>query len=114
MDRFLTALRTDTGERRRLERISVHGASVRVQAEGHDGVAALTDLSSGGAAITCNWRLPAGTSLVITLPHAGGPVSGRVIRSDTSRMAVVFDADPENPARIDRAMLALRRIAQAA
>jgi methyl-accepting chemotaxis protein len=104
VDQFLTAIRSDTGERRRYERVSGKGTQVTLRAGGRDTRAALRDLSRGGAAMNCDWTLAPGTVLEVGLPNTEEKASGRVVRSDGKELSVVFGADPANQARIDRAL----------
>jgi methyl-accepting chemotaxis protein len=104
VDQFLLAIRSDTGDRRRYERIPGNGAGVTVQALDRDAKATLRDLSRGGASLYSDWNLPVGTPVAVTLPSADGVANGRVVRSDGRELAIVFASDPANLARVDRAM----------
>ena len=104
VDQFLAAIRADTGERRRYERVDGKGGQATLRSQGRDTRVTVRDLSRGGASLTCDWTLAAGTTVEIELPNSGGKVAGRVVRSDGKEMGLVFGADPANAARIDRAL----------
>ncbi len=104
VDQFLTAIRADTGERRRYERVDGKGGQATLRSQGRDTRVTVRDLSRGGASLSCDWTLAAGTTVEIDLPNAGGKVAGRVVRSDGKEMGLVFGADAANAARIDRAL----------
>jgi methyl-accepting chemotaxis protein len=108
VDDFLTAVRDDTGERRQFERIAGNGAAVTVRTAGRDATrVGLQDISLGGAAVNCDWRLAPGTEIEIELPDAGGFVTARVVRSSDHRLAVVFRQDQATATRVDRVCTAL-------
>ena len=105
VDDFLTAVRDETGERRRYERIPGGGAVAGLRGQGGDTVRVpVNDLSRGGAALRCAMVLSPGTTVDIDLPGADGAVPGRVVRSGDGELAVVFSSDPGVLARIDRAL----------
>jgi methyl-accepting chemotaxis protein len=114
VDQFLEAIRSDTGDRRRFERVAGNGASVAVHGKGQDARASLCDLSRGGARLACELKMPVGTALEVSLPNAGGNASGRVVRCDGREVGIVFSSDPANIARIDRALDGLGALANAA
>ena len=108
VDDFLTAVRDDTVERRRFERIAGNGATATVRAAGRDAVRVeVLDISRGGAALICGWQLSAGAEVEVELPDAGAFVAARVVRSGDNRLVVVFRQDPATLARVDRAYSAL-------
>ena len=73
----------------------------------HDGGLVGIELPSGvGDAV--------GAALEVSLPNAGGNVSGRVVRCDGREVGIVFNSDPANIARIDRALDGLAALAKAA
>jgi methyl-accepting chemotaxis protein len=113
VDQFLSAVRSDTGERRRYERIDAKGLSATLRAAGRSANVVLRNLSRGGALLECDWSLGAGAPFEIELPGAGGGVTGRVVRGGADGLAVVFNADPAAIARIDRVLdsLTARRAA---
>ncbi len=114
VDHFLTAIRSDAGERRRYERISGNGAPVTLRALGREARCSLRDVSHGGAAVVCDWTLPPGTGVEIDLPQATGVVTGRVAHSDGHEVGLVFGSHPANPGRIDRVLDMLSTTAAAA
>jgi methyl-accepting chemotaxis protein len=105
VDQFFTALRDETGNRRRYERIPGNGAMATLAAYGRAATSCvIQDLSRGGAALACDWPLRAGTEVTVELPGAGGAVSGRAVRSDGGVLAVLFRQDAESLARLDRVL----------
>ncbi|HUB48991.1 MAG TPA: methyl-accepting chemotaxis protein [Acetobacteraceae bacterium] len=106
---FLTAVRDEaSGERRRYQRISVHGVTVGLQAKGRPAEhVAVRDISRGGAAMACDWTLPVGTPLEVELPGGEGWVPARTVRSGGGEIGIVFSADPTVLARIDRTLASL-------
>jgi methyl-accepting chemotaxis protein len=115
VDQFLRALRDDSGERRRFERIAGNGAPVGLQVSGAPPMQAmLRDLSRGGAGLSCDRSLATGSQIEVTLPSAGGAVSARVVRCGGGLLGVVFSQEPSAVARIDRALDALGKLATAA
>ena len=114
IDHFLVAVRDDTGERRRHERVPGNDAIVTVRVAGQAGISApLRDISQSGAAIGGAWRLPAGQEIEIDLPDGGGTVSARVVRGGGELLAIVFRQDDATADRVSRTIEALgqRRIA---
>ena len=110
IDHFLAAVRDDTGDRRRQERVSGDGATVTLLVPGQgETSAALLDLSPLGAALRGTWRLQAGQEVALRLPHGAGVVSGRVVRCGGEVLAVVLRQDSETADRVGRAMEALGR-----
>ena len=106
---FLTAVRDEAnGERRRYERISVHGVTVGLQAKGHPAEhVAVRNMSRGGAALACGWTVPVGTPVEVELPGGEGWVSARTVRSGNGEIGLVFSAEPTALARIDRTLASL-------
>jgi len=103
VDQFLTAVRDDTHERRRYERMDGGGVAVTLRASGQAGSLRLRDISRGGASLDCDWALSAGTPFEVDLP-GGGSVAGRVARSGGGQVAVVFHSDADTGRRIDRTL----------
>ena len=61
VDQFLAAVRDDAGERRRYERVPGNSATAVLRADGRAPTrVAILDISCGGAALACDWPLPAG------------------------------------------------------
>ncbi len=114
VDQFLTAIRSDTGERRSYERIPGNGAVAMLRAAGKIYEAPVQDVSRGGALLSCGWTLTPGTSVEVELPGAEGRVAGRVARSGDQQVAVVFSAEPSAVSRIDRALETIRTRRKAA
>lgn len=114
VDQFLAAIQAGSHERRQYARIQLDGEVATFRAQGRTATAKLLDISRGGATIACDWSLPPGTPVEIDLPHAEGPVAGRAVRSDGEALALVFNADPANLARLDHAMNALSPLRAAA
>jgi len=106
VDQFLAAVREDASEeRRRYERIPLNGVAVSVQAKDKPVQRAVVrNISRGGAALVCDWNLPAGTPVEIDFAEADGRVSARVARSGGGELGVVFSTDPRVRARVDRAL----------
>jgi len=103
VDQFLAAVRDDSGNRRRYERLPGHGARATVSADGHGPANVLIqDISRGGIAVACDWRLPAGTEVHVEV--SGVPIGARVVRADGSGVGLVFQQDIDSLARIDRAL----------
>jgi len=105
VDQFLAAVRSDTGERRRYERVAVSNLMVGLRTSGRDpGRVALKNLSRGGAAVACDWVLPPGTRVEVDLPDAGGILIARVVRCAQGELGVVFSSTAEALARIDQTL----------
>ena len=107
VDQFLTAVRSDNGERRRYERIDANSAKATLRASGRTGEVVVRNMSRGGASLDCDWPMAAGTPFEIDIPGAGGSVAGRVVRSGDGSLAVLFSSDPTTLARLDRVLDAL-------
>ena len=107
VDDFLVAIRSDTGDRRQYERVSGNGARVSFKAQGRTTSVGLRDLSRGGASFECDWPLAPGTAMELGLPGGDGNLAGRVARTTGREISVVFNDDPANLARIDRALTSL-------
>jgi methyl-accepting chemotaxis protein len=120
IDQFLVAVRDDSGDRRRHERVPGDGATVTVRvAEQADRSGVLHDISLGGAAVVGDWRLPGGQEIELGLPNGGGGVFGRVVRCDTGLrdtglLSMVFRQDGVTADRVGRAIEALGRHREAA
>ena len=104
VDQFLAAVRDQTGERRRYERVPGDGATALLRAPGREPArVAIQDISRGGAALACDWPLAAGAPVSLEL-EAGGIVPGRAVRSGQGRLAIVFQQDAASLERLDRAL----------
>jgi len=111
VDQFLAAVRDESSdERRRYERISANGAMVEVQTKGRPATRIeLRNIARGGAALVCDWALPAGTMLDIELPGAAGTIPARVVRSSGGELAVLFSSEPHALQRVDDFLAELMR-----
>jgi methyl-accepting chemotaxis protein len=116
VDQFLAAVREETtDERRRYERIQGNGVMVGLRAPGWPATRVeLRNVSRGGAAMASDWSVAAGTAVEVELPNGGGTVPARVARSSGGELAVVFSAEPQALAQIDRALAALTHVRRAA
>lgn len=114
LDDFLNAVRDDSGERRRFERIPGNGVSAALRAPGHQAIRVwLGGLSRGGLALQSP-PLPVGTQVEVDLPDASGAVQGKVARAERGVVGVVFREDSTTQARVDRALQALGAMRDAA
>ena len=105
VDRFLTAIRDDTGERRGYDRVSGHGATVELRLPGAPGLRLmLEDLSRGGAALRYERTLAIGSQVGVVLTAADEPVPATVVRSDSGILGLNFRLDPSVVARVERAL----------
>jgi methyl-accepting chemotaxis protein len=108
VEAFLQAVQTDSGERRRFERIAGNGVSATLRIPGTAAAKAVVhDLSRSGAALRYATPVPVGRDVEVDLPDAGGPVSGRVVRSGDGIVAIAFGEAPSMLARIDKALASL-------
>jgi len=116
VDQFLVAVRDDSSEeRRRYERIDADGATVTVRTKDRPATQMpLRNISRGGAAVACEWPLPAGQHLDIEFPDGVGTVPARVSRCSGGELAVVFIAEAGALAKIDRVVNALSELRRAA
>ena len=108
VDNFLTAVRTETGERRKDERVKTRGEDVRLRVDGRSAQAKLDDISRSGALFKSDTKAPVGAPIEIELPFGIGAVTGRVVRQDDRGLAVTFTADPAVRKRIDQALETLK------
>jgi methyl-accepting chemotaxis protein len=108
VERFLLMVRTDSGERRRFERLGAHGIKTRLFIPGHDAMqAAVADLSEGGAALRCDQSIAIGTALALELVEGGARVAAKVVRvSNDGVVGVAFSDDETVRSQIRRAMQA--------
>jgi methyl-accepting chemotaxis protein len=107
VDQFLAVVRSESGERRRYERVGGKGASVTLRGQGREVEVPLETLSRSGAALTCDWRMPAGTVVELDLPNGAGRAIGRVVHGDGRELGIMFSSESANLARVDRALEAL-------
>jgi methyl-accepting chemotaxis protein len=105
IDQFLVAVRDDSGDRRRHERIAGGGGTVTVRAAGHaDHSGVLRDMSLAGAAVLGEWTLPAGHEIELDLPNGAGTVMARVVRCVGGVIAIVFRQDDATVGHLRRAI----------
>jgi methyl-accepting chemotaxis protein len=115
VDRFLEAVRNDSGERRRFERIDAGAIRATLRLPGQDAFAAtVRDLSTGGAALACTQPIAVGVELSLELPAAGGAIIGTVIRSDGGTVAIEFRTDDITRTRVEQVVRALENVTRAA
>jgi methyl-accepting chemotaxis protein len=115
VDQFLTAVRGETGSRRSYERQPGNGAMAKLTASGRPPVTvAVHDISRGGIALICDWRLPAGADVTVELSAAGEAIGARVVRADGSGVGLVFLQDTGTLAYIDRVLAKFCEIPKAA
>ncbi len=115
VERFLGNVRSDMGERRDYERVSGRSEAVTLRTQGRPAAhAKLTNLSRSGAAIASDWTLAPGTMVEIDLPEGAGMVAARAVRSSDGEISLVFRADPEMLAHVDRALDHLTGVRHAA
>ncbi|HEX3993972.1 MAG TPA: methyl-accepting chemotaxis protein [Acetobacteraceae bacterium] len=113
VDQFLRAVRDESAdERRRYERISANGAMVGVRTKGRSPARMeLRNIARGGAALVCDWTLPAGTMLDIELSEAVGGIPARVVRSGGGELALIFNSEPQSLRRLDQYFAGLKKVA---
>jgi methyl-accepting chemotaxis protein len=106
VDQFLTAVRDETGNRRRYERLPGNGGKAMLSASGHGPLAVeVHDISRGGIALACDWQLTPGADVSVELPGAGGVIDARVVHADGAGVGLVFRRDIKNLSHIDRAIV---------
>jgi hypothetical protein len=115
VDRFLAAVQSDLGERRRFERIDGRMVQVTMRVSATDSFqATVKDLSQGGIALLCERSFPVGAELTIELPETRFPVTGKVVHTDDGTVRIAFREDAATRQQAERAMQALTRRSQAA
>jgi hypothetical protein len=108
VEAFLQAVHTDSGERRRFERIAGSGVSATLTVSGAAAVkSVIHDLSRTGVSLRHRDPVQAGRDVEVELPDAGGPVTGRVTRSADGLVAIAFNETPAALARIEKALASL-------
>ncbi len=108
INRFLAAVRADSSDRRRFERLTTNRVTATLHRNGQPPVRVLLrDLSEGGAAIQCEQFIAIGTEITIDLPDAGGPVVGCVMRIEKDLLGINFREDQAVRMNAKRAMQAL-------
>jgi methyl-accepting chemotaxis protein len=108
VEQFLDAIKTDSGDRRRFDRIAGQGliATLRLPGAPPIGVA-IHDLSCSGVALVHQAVIADGARVEIDLPDAGGPVTGRVVRNADGLLALSFIEDASTAERVQRALARL-------
>jgi methyl-accepting chemotaxis protein len=115
VDRFLAAVRTDSGDRRRFERIDGGTVTAMLQLPGQGAIQAkVIDLSMGGVALLCNLPVAVGAEVSVELPEAGGAVTGRVVRAMEDALDIEFRVDDSTASRVTRAIQVLSNIRRVA
>ena len=115
VEEFLRAVQTDSGERRRFERISGKGVTAMLRVAGSaPSKSVIVDISKTGISLAYAGPIAVGREAEIDLPDAGGPVGGRVIRADNGIIGIAFKEEPGVLARVDRALASLAGIRHAA
>ncbi len=104
---FLEAMANANEEdRRRFERIPGDGAVAVVSLPG--GVqerAPIEDISRGGITLRLAWRADPGIQVLLELPGADGPVTGRVVHGHDGVVGLAFPPDAAVTRRVDQALL---------
>jgi len=104
VDQSLDAVRDDSGERRRFERLAADGVSVSLRVRGETPARAVVrDLSRGGIAVISR-PLPIGCQVEIELPGGSGTVQGEVVRVEGRMVAFRFGEDSATLTRVDQAI----------
>lgn len=113
VDDFLTAMRNDTGDRRRYERVVCGGESVAIgMADGAIRRAKLQDISQSGAAIdVADVTAKPGDPVTLRLHPDSAPVEARVARLLRGGLAVVFRQDAATAQAVDAAIARLHSTA---
>jgi methyl-accepting chemotaxis protein len=109
VDRFLMAVRDDTGERRVFERISAHPMNATLRLPGRAAIETrVNDISLGGIAVSCDLAVALDSEASIDLPGAGGSVTGLVRRSGGGVLGLALREDATTRARVEALMRTLR------
>ncbi len=103
---FLRAMTSnDDAERRRYERLPGGGMQAAIRTRGHpEQDVAVVDISRGGVAVRCDWRLEAGTEVEVALPGATQLVDARVVRAEAGLLGLAFSQDEAMVREIDQAL----------
>jgi methyl-accepting chemotaxis protein len=114
VDGFLRAITSESGERRRLERLAGNAVRGTLQVPGHTPAdVVVKDISPNGAALLGNLTVTVGRDLKLDLPGAGGVITVQATRVHEGVIAVVFRQDAETEARVQRFIAALTQAAAA-
>ncbi len=115
VEAFLQAVQTDSGERRRFERLAAKGMSAMVTFGGAAPIKApVADLSRSGVAIHHRGSFPIGQDVKVDLPDAGGILVGQVTRVADGVVGIAFSENPAMLARVDRVLASLTATRHAA
>ena len=115
VQQFLAAMRATEADRRSFERLPGNGAAAILMVPGRpERRAGIVDMSRGGVALDCDLSLGAGTELQVMLPHAKGPLPGRVVRAGRGVLAITFRQDLASVERIAAALERFRQDREAA
>ena len=115
VEEFLHLVQTDTGDRRRFERIAGNSTTATLRLPGiAPAKAVITDISRSGIALRHCGQLAVGQDVEVDLTDAGGPITGRVIRAVDGAVAIAFNDAPSMLGRIDRALASLSARREAA
>jgi methyl-accepting chemotaxis protein len=115
VEQFLNAVQSDTGERRRFERIAGNGVTAILRLPGKPAAKVIIgDLSRGGVALRHSGAVEVGWDAEVDLPEAGGPVTGRIVRVERGAVSIAFSDTPATLARVDRSLASLSEARKAA
>jgi methyl-accepting chemotaxis protein len=115
VERFLVAVKTDSGERRRFERLETGDVGAALRLAGQNAVqVTVKDLSLGGIALRYSRPVALGTEVSVELPGAGGAMNGRVVRVEGGVLGIEFQDDAAVRSRLERVMQSLMVARQAA
>jgi methyl-accepting chemotaxis protein len=117
LDGFLASIAHSASENRRAhERIAGNGATATIKRPGGaPREARIIDISLGGVALESDADGPAGAEIIVTLPPAGAPVSGRIVGWRDGALTLSLGRDDATTAVVESAMIDIaRRSARAA
>jgi methyl-accepting chemotaxis protein len=115
IEQFLAAVKNDSVDRRRSERIVSNGITAMLRLPNAAPVrAAIQDLSRTGIALTYGAAVAVGLEVEVDLPDAGGPIKGLVVRGEGGVIGIDFNQDHATLGRIDRVLAGLASTAAAA
>ncbi len=86
---FVGNLQSDSGERRRFERVSGQGMRARLLHDGKSEEVSVQDFSTGGVAVKTAVKLPPGAAAAF-VPQGAAAIHGRVARCEDGVVALVF------------------------
>jgi methyl-accepting chemotaxis protein len=115
VDQFLAAVRDDSGDRRRLERVDGGNLTATLRLPGQSAISvSVQDISSSAVALVCTQTVSVGTDVSIELPDAGGEMTGKVVRADGGTLVIGLGQDATTQSHVDRAIKGLAKIQRAA